>query len=257
MRIEESANGWAIKARATTAGTFWFLADVPESPGELTTIRVYIRRSDSPRTLNLAVIDEQGRVHGASEGDVFAHELTLRDLERPPSALLIRVSTIRPQTFRLEIDVSRRTAPAPSTTPCDPLQIDRTNPECDGVFPPCDLASPDLTNRNCCFSASCNLVVGCPAIVTARISKTDLKLAIGTRDGIMTFASGFVYQRGRAVAKGRVLDVNEDWVTFRLERDAKIDESILLSRETRVHVMQPEWCSAPTPVRNVKPAPSP
>jgi hypothetical protein len=246
-----------IKARAHTAGTFWFTAAIPEAAGELTSIRVYIRKSESPHSLTLAAIDDEERVHEAAEGKVFTHDLVLADLAKPPASVLVRVATTRPQTFTLEIEVSHRSVAESPKTPCDPLHIDRANPECKGVEPPCNLVSPDVTNRNCCFAQSCNLVSGCFANVTERASKTTFRLSLGTRDGIMNFATGWVYQGNKAITKGRVEGVEQDAVTFRVDDPAKIDESILFSQQTQVRLTQPEWCSLPRPIHNVDAAPQP
>jgi hypothetical protein len=254
------AIGWRsgeIKARAPHAGTFWFAAEIPHDPGDLTTIRVYIRKSESPTTLSLALVDAHDDVHEASKGNVFTHELKLVDVASPPPPILIRVSTARPQKFTLGIELSHRAVPEPPKTPCDPLHIDRNNPECEGVDPPCNLVSPDITNRNCCFATSCNLVSGCFANVTARVSKNTLRLSMGTRDGIMTMAQGLVTQRNQRLSKGHVESVEEDALIFRVDEPEKLDESILLSRQTQVRLMQPEWCRPARPIHNVDAAPSP
>ena len=131
------------------------------------------------------------------------------------------------------------------------MHIDRSNPECEGVDPPCNLVSPDITNRNCCFASSCNLVSGCFAKVTARVSKNTLRLSMGTRDGIMTMAQGLVTQRNRKTSKGHVESVEEDALIFRVDEPEKLEESILLSQETQVRLMQPEWCRPARPIHNV------
>lgn len=182
---------------------------------------------------------------------------TIPETKTPPRSLLIGVTTTRATTFTVDTSISRRGIPRPPPTPCDPLHIDPTNPECKGVNPPCNLVSPSLTNRNCCYAQTCNLVSGCLANVTARPSRNAIKLSIGIRDGIMTFATGLVHQRNKTVTKGHVESVEDDAVTLHVDDPDKLDESSLLSRQTQVRLMQPEWCRQSRPIHNVDAASSP
>jgi hypothetical protein len=260
ITLNERGRGIA-RARSDGPGTWWYTAEIPdrEPNPEIqewwTKVDVDVR-SPSKR-ISLQVSDDNDHLQAGIPGEYGGATVSIPETRTPPRSLLIGITTTRATTFTVDTLISRRGIAKPPPTPCDPLHIDHTNPACEGVDPPCNLVSPDITNRNCCFATSCNLVSGCFARVTARVSKNTLRVSIGTRDGIMTMAQGLVTQRNKRVSTGHVQSVEDDALTFRVDEPQKLDESILLSEQTQVRLMQPEWCRPARPIHNVDAAPSP
>lgn len=260
ITLDERGRGRA-RARSDGPGTWWYSVEIadrepdPEIQEWWTKLDVDV--SSPSKRISLEITDDRDHVYAGIPGDYGGAKVSIPETKTPPRSLLIGITTMRATTFTVDTLVSRRGIPKPPPTPCDPLHIDRTNPECEGVDPPCNLVAPDISNRNCCFATSCNLASGCFARVTARVSKNTLRLSMGTRDGIMTMAQGLVTQRNQNISKGHVMSVEEDALIFRVDDPEKLDESILLSRETQVRLTQPEWCQKSRPIHNVDTAPSP
>lgn len=250
-----------IRARANGPGTWWYSVDIParEPNDEIQEWWTALSVSVSTRSkrISLQAIDEQGHVYTGITGDYGGAEIAIAETTTPPRSLLVGVTTIRAEDYRVNASVSPRGIRRPPPTPCDPLHIDPTNRECKGVYPPCNRVAPSLTNPNCCQALTCNLAAGCFARVISRISKLDIKVAIGTRDGIMVMAQGLVRQRGKHVATGHVIDVEEDALTFRLDSPEKLDDTILLSLQTQVQLTPPEWCHPARPIHKVEAARTP
>ncbi|MEJ7598354.1 MAG: hypothetical protein WKG01_10625 [Kofleriaceae bacterium] len=232
------------RGRAPTAGTYWYVVAFPPRPGYTSTLSFEASHVSnyplppSPEPITLSVFEDE-RVHVATRtGTESTVELPDRGEQLP--RYLLRVSTTR--TLRFVVSVYRRSVePEPvSHPPCDPDNIDPSNPKCEGWHPRCDLENPDFKNPNCC-QADCSFGrMTCTAKVLSGTA-TSANVAIGANKRIMRWATGRLFQDGKPVSDILVLQVEAEQSFVKIMKPKAVDVTKLLTT-SEVILSSPEAC---------------
>ncbi|MEJ7598353.1 MAG: hypothetical protein WKG01_10620 [Kofleriaceae bacterium] len=193
----------------------------------------------TPERVTFAVIandyEQPARITAPRESKV-----ELAEAAEPLPRLLLRVTTRGQARYWISVDRVSRTPEPVNHPPCDPDNIDPSNPKCEGWHPRCDLENPDFKNPNCC-QADCSFGrMTCTAKVLSGTA-TSANVAIGANKRIMRWATGRLFQDGKPVSDILVLQVEAEQSFVKIMKPKAVDVTKLLTT-SEVILSSPEAC---------------